>query len=161
MQGSSEQPGFYKLPMAERLKLVQKLTGLTDEELKTLSNTGGLPGELADRMIENVIGGITIPLGDSYQLPDQREGLPRPDGARGGFGGRSGKQRREDGQSEGRLPRDEHRTGHDRPDSDGGGQGPLQSQDGPYAPQGGDTRQGKRAGSDAGISRRRRQGFAA
>ncbi|MDA4131764.1 MAG: hypothetical protein OK454_01380, partial [Thaumarchaeota archaeon] len=49
--------------MAERLRLVQKLTGLSDEEVKTLSNTGGLPGEVADRMIENVVGGITIPLG--------------------------------------------------------------------------------------------------
>ncbi len=63
MQESSEQPGFYKLPMAERLKLVQRLTGLTDEEVKTLSNTGGLPAEVADRMIENVIGGITLPMG--------------------------------------------------------------------------------------------------
>jgi len=63
MQDSSEQPGFYKLSMADRLKLVQKLTGLSDEEVKTLSNTGGLPGEVADRMIENVVGGITIPLG--------------------------------------------------------------------------------------------------
>ena len=63
MQDSSEQPGFYKLPMAERLKLVQKLTGLTDEEVHTLSDTGGLPPEVADRMIENVVGGITIPLG--------------------------------------------------------------------------------------------------
>jgi len=49
--------------MAERLKLVQKLTGLSEEEAKTLSNTGGLPPEVADRMIENVIGGITIPMG--------------------------------------------------------------------------------------------------
>jgi hydroxymethylglutaryl-CoA reductase len=49
--------------MAERLKLVQRLTGLTDDEVKTISNTGGLPGEVADRMIENVIGGITMPLG--------------------------------------------------------------------------------------------------
>ena len=49
--------------MAERLKRVQDLTGLTDEEAKTLGNTGGLPPESADRMIENVIGGITIPMG--------------------------------------------------------------------------------------------------
>jgi hydroxymethylglutaryl-CoA reductase len=63
MQESSEQPGFYKLPMSERLKLVQKLTGLTDEEAKTLGTTGGLPAEIADRMIENVIGGITMPMG--------------------------------------------------------------------------------------------------
>ncbi len=63
MEESSEQPGFYKLPMGERLKLVQRLTGLTEEEARTLGNTGGLPGEVADRMIENVIGGITIPMG--------------------------------------------------------------------------------------------------
>ena len=63
MQDSSEQPGFYKLSMEERLKLVQRLTGLSDEEARTLSNTGGLPAEVADRMIENVVGGITIPLG--------------------------------------------------------------------------------------------------
>ncbi len=63
MQDSSEQPGFYKLSMADRLKLVQRLTGLTDEEVKTLSNTGGLSPETADRMIENVVGGITLPLG--------------------------------------------------------------------------------------------------
>lgn len=49
--------------MTDRLKLVQRLTGLTDDEVKTLSNTGGLPTETADRMIENVVGGITIPLG--------------------------------------------------------------------------------------------------
>ena len=63
MQESSEQPGFYKLPMAERLKLVQRLTGLTDDEARTIGSTGGLPGEVADRMIENVIGGITVPMG--------------------------------------------------------------------------------------------------
>ncbi len=63
MEGSSEVPGFYKLPMAERLRIVQKLTGLSDEEAKTLANTGGLPADVADRMIENVIGGLTYPMG--------------------------------------------------------------------------------------------------
>jgi len=63
MTESSEIPGFYKLSPAERMKVVQKLTGITDEEAKTLGNTGGLPPEVADRMIENVVGGITIPLG--------------------------------------------------------------------------------------------------
>ncbi|MDG6902283.1 MAG: hydroxymethylglutaryl-CoA reductase, degradative [Nitrososphaerota archaeon] len=59
----SEMPGLYKLPMAERLKEVAKATGLSDEEAKTLSNTGGLPSDVADRMIENVVGGLTMPLG--------------------------------------------------------------------------------------------------
>jgi hydroxymethylglutaryl-CoA reductase len=59
----SEIPGFYKLPMAERLELVKKLASLTDEEAQTLSDTGGLPKDVADRMVENVVGGITIPMG--------------------------------------------------------------------------------------------------
>jgi hydroxymethylglutaryl-CoA reductase len=59
----SEAQGFYKLPMSERMEFLKKVTGLTDEEAKTLASTGGLPAEVADRMIENVIGGITIPLG--------------------------------------------------------------------------------------------------
>src|SRR5207249_12289854 len=63
MTESSEIPGFYKLSPAERMKVVQKLTGITDEEAMTLGNTGGLPPEVADRMIENVVGGLTIPLG--------------------------------------------------------------------------------------------------
>jgi hydroxymethylglutaryl-CoA reductase len=63
MEGSSELPGFYKLSLAERLALVGRLTGLSEEEMKAISNTGGLPIDIADRMIENVIGGITVPLG--------------------------------------------------------------------------------------------------
>lgn len=63
MEGSSEIPGFYKLPVEERMRLVKRLTGLTDDEARTIANTGGLPLEVADRMIENVVGGITIPMG--------------------------------------------------------------------------------------------------
>ena len=63
MDDSSEIPGFYKLTIAERLELIKKKANLTDEEASTLADTGGLPKEVADRMIENVVGGITIPLG--------------------------------------------------------------------------------------------------
>ncbi len=63
MQGSSEIAGFYKLPIRERLELVRKLTGISEEEARTIANTGGLPGDVADRMIENVVGGITFPMG--------------------------------------------------------------------------------------------------
>jgi hydroxymethylglutaryl-CoA reductase len=59
----SEMPGLYKLPMSERLKEVAKMAGLSEEEAKTLANTGGLPPDVADRMIENVVGGLTMPLG--------------------------------------------------------------------------------------------------
>jgi hydroxymethylglutaryl-CoA reductase len=60
---SSEIPGFHKLSMKEKGDLVKKVTGLTDDEARTLMNTGGLPAEVADRMIENVIGGLTMPMG--------------------------------------------------------------------------------------------------
>ncbi len=63
LEESSEIPGFYRLPMKERMALVKRLTGLTDEEAKAVSDTGGLPQDVADRMIENVIGGITMPMG--------------------------------------------------------------------------------------------------
>jgi hydroxymethylglutaryl-CoA reductase len=63
MIDNSEMPGFYKLSMAERLEALRKAAGLTEEEANTVANTGGLPGEVADRMIENVVGGITMPLG--------------------------------------------------------------------------------------------------
>jgi len=49
--------------MDERMNIVKKLTGLPDEEARLLANTGGLPAEVADRMIENVVGGITYPMG--------------------------------------------------------------------------------------------------
>jgi len=49
--------------MDERMNIVKKLTGLTDDEAKVLANTGGLPSDVADRMIENVVGGIAYPMG--------------------------------------------------------------------------------------------------
>ena len=62
MPESSELPGFYKLSMKERLEMVKKLAGLTEEEAKVIGSTGGLPPDVADKMIENVIGGMTLPL---------------------------------------------------------------------------------------------------
>lgn len=63
MPGSSEIPGFYKLSMKERVEKLKELAGLTEEEARCIADTGGLPAEAADRMIENVVGGMTIPLG--------------------------------------------------------------------------------------------------
>jgi len=61
--GSSEISGFYKLTPAERLEKVKAFAGLTEDEVKTIESMGGLSLGQADRMIENVIGGISIPLG--------------------------------------------------------------------------------------------------
>ncbi|MFQ6077188.1 MAG: hydroxymethylglutaryl-CoA reductase, degradative, partial [Candidatus Bathyarchaeia archaeon] len=63
MGGTSRVSGFYKLSPAERLDFVRRFANLTDDEAKILQNTGSLPLELADRMIENVIGAMPLPLG--------------------------------------------------------------------------------------------------
>jgi hydroxymethylglutaryl-CoA reductase len=63
MTESSELQGFYKLSMEERRKILKKATSLSDEEIRVVANTGSLPAEVADHMIENVVGGYTYPLG--------------------------------------------------------------------------------------------------
>ncbi|MGA9139156.1 MAG: hydroxymethylglutaryl-CoA reductase, degradative [Methanocella sp.] len=63
MDKSSQISGFYKLPPQERLKKVQELTGLTADEVATVGNMGALKPEQVDRMVENVIGVMPVPLG--------------------------------------------------------------------------------------------------
>jgi hydroxymethylglutaryl-CoA reductase len=63
MNRSSLISGFYKLAKNERLQIVKEFAGLSDDEVGLLQNTGSLSWELADRMIENVVGAIPIPLG--------------------------------------------------------------------------------------------------
>jgi len=63
MTGSSRFEGFYKLPLEKRREALKEFASLTDEEVETLANTGGLPVEVADHMIESVVGGYTYPLG--------------------------------------------------------------------------------------------------
>jgi hydroxymethylglutaryl-CoA reductase len=63
MAKSSSISGFYKLNPKERLALVKEFAGLSDEECALLQNTGSLPLEMADRMIENVVGAFPLPLG--------------------------------------------------------------------------------------------------
>ncbi|MGD0979797.1 MAG: hydroxymethylglutaryl-CoA reductase, degradative [Candidatus Bathyarchaeia archaeon] len=63
MQKSSLISGFYKLSPEQRLAAVKEFADLTDEETELLQNTGSLPMDLADRMIENVVGAFPVPLG--------------------------------------------------------------------------------------------------
>lgn len=63
MEKTSKISGFYKLPPQERLGAVKQYAGLSDEEAATLGNTGALKQEQADRMVENVIGVMPVPLG--------------------------------------------------------------------------------------------------
>ncbi|MEM0295088.1 MAG: hydroxymethylglutaryl-CoA reductase, degradative [Candidatus Korarchaeum sp.] len=52
--------GFYNLPVEERLKIVKDFANLTDEEVEVVKN-GKLAIEIADHMIENVIGLYSLP----------------------------------------------------------------------------------------------------
>ena len=63
MAKSSDLQGFFKLPVEKRREIVKQFASLTDDEMKTLANTGGLPADLAEHMIESVVGGYTYPLG--------------------------------------------------------------------------------------------------
>ena len=58
---SSRLPGFYKKPLEERLRIVSELSELSDEDVSLLRSGGGLSLEIADRMIENVIGLMAYP----------------------------------------------------------------------------------------------------
>jgi hydroxymethylglutaryl-CoA reductase len=63
MSKSSEISGFYKLPIEERVKLVKGFAGLTDEETALLQKPSALSFDAANRMVENVIGVLPVPLG--------------------------------------------------------------------------------------------------
>src|SRR5829696_2769218 len=60
---SSRISGFYKLPPEERLEKVADIRGLSDEDLSALRDHEVSGVGLADRMIENVIGTMQVPLG--------------------------------------------------------------------------------------------------
>jgi len=54
--------GFYKLPAADRLRIVAENVGLGDEEVEAIGGSGLSLGQ-ADKMVENVVGLFAIPLG--------------------------------------------------------------------------------------------------
>lgn len=65
---TSRLPGFYKLPMTERVTTLGRAQGLTDEELSVLRAEGALPHEIANRMVENAVGTFPLPLGLGLNL---------------------------------------------------------------------------------------------
>lgn len=60
---SSRIPGFYKMPIEERVRVVSEFAGLNEEEEKMLLSFNALPRNIADMMIENVVGCMQLPLG--------------------------------------------------------------------------------------------------
>ncbi|MGD6852273.1 MAG: hydroxymethylglutaryl-CoA reductase, degradative [Candidatus Bathyarchaeia archaeon] len=63
MAKSSVISGFYKLPPKERLSLVADFAGLTEEEKQQLQASCSLPIDVADHMVENLIGVFPEPMG--------------------------------------------------------------------------------------------------
>ena len=55
--------GFYKLSVAERRELLAGIAGLSEEQLEAWANAGELDEDSADRMIENVVGTYSLPIG--------------------------------------------------------------------------------------------------
>jgi hydroxymethylglutaryl-CoA reductase len=55
-------PGFYNLSVEERLIKVAEIAKLDEEEVKLIKSSSKLPLEIANRMIENVIGTFELPL---------------------------------------------------------------------------------------------------
>jgi hydroxymethylglutaryl-CoA reductase len=60
---SSSLSGLYKLDMAERMRRVKEMTGISDEDADSIHSMTALKRDVADRMIENVIGAIQLPVG--------------------------------------------------------------------------------------------------
>ncbi|WP_417797482.1 hydroxymethylglutaryl-CoA reductase, degradative [Terasakiella pusilla] len=63
MSSSSRISGFHKLSIPERLQKVAENSPASLDTLKVFEEFGNLPAETADRMIENVIGSLSIPVG--------------------------------------------------------------------------------------------------
>jgi len=60
---TSRIPGFYNLPLDERLERLAQAAGLSAEELAYFRASSGLTGDQADHMVENAVGTFGLPLG--------------------------------------------------------------------------------------------------
>lgn len=60
---NSRLKGFYKLDVEQRRRMVADLANLNDEHIAALAASGELDDDAADRMIENVIGTMSLPVG--------------------------------------------------------------------------------------------------
>jgi hydroxymethylglutaryl-CoA reductase len=60
---TSEISGFYRKDPKERWQVIRAFGDLTDAEIATIGATGALTFDQVDRMIENVVGTMPLPLG--------------------------------------------------------------------------------------------------
>lgn len=66
MKGSSNFSGFYKKSIDERIEMLRESAGLGEDDVQRLKD--GLPVELANIMVENVVGTFQLPLGIATNL---------------------------------------------------------------------------------------------
>jgi len=59
---SSRIPGFYRLPVEERRRLLRLQADLSEQDMRTL-DSGGIDTAVADRVVENAVGVYALPLG--------------------------------------------------------------------------------------------------
>lgn len=62
-QSSSNNESFHRLTRYQRLRRVQEFCNLTDDEVAIISGEKGLSLDVAEHLIENVIGYFPVPLG--------------------------------------------------------------------------------------------------
>ncbi len=60
---NSRVPGFHRLSADERRQLVAELAGLDENDLAAWATSGELSEEVAEHMIENVVGTMSLPIG--------------------------------------------------------------------------------------------------
>jgi hydroxymethylglutaryl-CoA reductase len=75
---SSEVPGFYRRTIPERRAFLQEWAGLTDEEARAYEFPPGVDPTTFDRMIENVVGVMPLPLGvaTNFRINDRDYLIP-------------------------------------------------------------------------------------
>jgi hydroxymethylglutaryl-CoA reductase len=62
-QVGSRIPGFYKFNAHDRVMALAQRCGLNAQEVASLNASGALPRDISERMIENAVGTLEIPLG--------------------------------------------------------------------------------------------------
>lgn len=65
---SSRLSSFYKATIDERLHQIAEASDLSEAEVSHLKNTGNLDQDIADHMIENMVGTMNVPIGIATNL---------------------------------------------------------------------------------------------
>lgn len=68
MSATSRLSGFYKLDQEARLQTLQAFSNLDEATVQAIRESSALPFETLDRLVENAIGGFTVPVGVATNL---------------------------------------------------------------------------------------------